>query len=351
MIIVNARFLTQKVSGVQRFAIELSKELKKRNAKIVFVTPSNILNHDLAAELEAQVIGYFKGHIWEQLDLPRFVNKHKSLLVNLMSTGPVFSKNHIATLHDVTFLKFPRWFSFEVVLFYKLTIPIFTRKAKHVVTVSEFSKREISNYLNVASEKITVIHNSVNFLQHDTPPKFNLVEENYILAVGSLDPRKNLIRLMEAFGRMKKFEKLKLVIIGDEKKIFSVPDYSEFRSESICFSGYLSDEQLMSAYAGASLFVYPSLYEGFGIPPLEAMHYGCPVVCSNVASLPEICGDAALYIDPLDVEDIVEKMTMILTNKTLKINLIKKGKKQLSKFNWSDSAIKLEEIIEKCSME
>ncbi len=352
-IFVNSRFLTQKITGSQRFAIEISKQLKKlAGNRFVFVAPKNIIHNDLAKELEVRVIGINTGHIWEQIDLPLYLKKQENpLLLNLVNTAPIFYKNKIVVIHDVSWKHFPYTVSKKFYLWYKFLIPKIAKNSKLLFTVSDFSKKDLIKELNINKDKIEIIYNSVS----DNFKFLSLSRKKNILSVASLQPYKNLEGLIKAFILLKdktKFSDFKLVLVGGyNKKVFSntkIFELSEGRND-IVFPGYLSDDELIKYYNKASLFVFPSFFEGFGIPPLEAMACGCPCVVSNVASLPEVCGDAAYYVNPYDIDDIARGIEKVLTDENLRQTLIKKGFENVKRFSWENSAKKIIEIVDKLS--
>jgi len=343
-IVINARFLTQKITGTQRYAVEVSKILSELNINTIFVSPNNVINEDIAYKLNFQKIGKFTGHLWEQFDLPFFLKKiGNPLLVNFVNTAPLFYKNQVVTIHDLAFLRHPEWFSKKFYLFYKFLIPKVAHSALKVITVSNFSKKEIISLLKIPEKKIEVVYGAVN--KKFKP--FYGEKENYILTVASLDPRKNFRNLILAFTKLK-LRDYKLIIVGRKNRIFSNKELNFLitKISNIEFTGYISEEELIKLYQKAKLFIYPSLYEGFGLPPLEAMACGCPVVVSNVASLPEVCGDAAYYVDPYDVENIAEGMYKVLTDKVLRESLIKKGLERVKQFSWEKTAREILKVIE-----
>jgi len=345
-IIVNSRFLTQRITGTQRFAVEISLKLKKLIPNIEFVCPKTILYKDIAQKLHVKTIGVNKGHLWEQLDLLVHLRRNSnSLLVNLVNTAPFLYKNQIVTIHDLAFLRHPSWFLKKFYLLYKFLIPKIVKKARKIITVSYFSKKEITNLLNVPSEKIEVVYCGISEQFIFNPL---IKKENYILTVSSLDPRKNLKNLILAFKKLK-LKNYKLLIVGSKNKVFSNHAIEQLIKETpnIEFTGYVSDEELVNLYQRAKLFVYPSLYEGFGLPPLEAMACGTPVVVSNVASLPEVCGDAAYYVNPYEVNDISRGIETVLKDEHLQKELIQRGLERTKLFNWEKSAKKVKKIIEK----
>ncbi|MFD2563576.1 glycosyltransferase family 4 protein [Aquimarina rubra] len=335
-VVVNCRFLTQPVSGVQRFAIEICKELKKANLDIIFVAPKNIIHKSLAKQLDVVEIGYFKGHLWEQMELKLFVAKEKALLICLCNTAPLFLKNQIITIHDLCFLNYPQWFSFYFRKAYSFLIPRIAKKAMHILTVSETSKKEIIDIIGIDENKISVIYNAVTpiFKSFETKKQKNLsIEGKYILSVSSHHPRKNFERLVFAFLDLG-ITDLKLVIVGNFHKHFKNENIKF--SDRVIFKENVDDRELMALYKNAELFVYPSLYEGFGIPIIEAMSLGTQVCISDIPVFREICGGYAVYFDPSSVNEIKESIKLAL----------KKPKEDhtnfLKKFDWQKSAVIVE---------
>ena len=345
MLTINSRFLTQNITGVQRFAIEISKQLKNiYGNNIEFVTPKNIIHENLAKELDAKVIGNKTGHLWEQIDLPIYLKQNNNpLLLNLANTAPLFYKKKIVTVHDLAYERFPQTFNWKFRLFYKLLIPSIIKSSKHIFTVSEFSKNEIIDFYKVNKEKISVIYNAVNPI---FKPNIENTKEKYILAVSSLNYQKNFHSLIKAFNLLDNKE-IKLYLVGNINRNFSSVNLMNLieNNKNIVFKGRVDDDELIRLYSNAICFVYPSLYEGFGIPPLEAQACGCPVIVSNVASLPEVSGESALYCNPYSVEDIREKIEILLNNEKLREDLIKKGFENIKRFSWEKSAKKIINII------
>lgn len=343
MLIVNARFLTQALTGVQRYAIEISKRLKKLDPTIIFVAPQNILHLDIAKELDVQIIGTKIGYFWEQIELPLYLQSIGSpLLFSPANMAPIFYKNKIVSIHDIAFVKHPHGFDWQFRLVYRLLIPMILKKSKKIITISQFSKKEIIDYYSLPPEKIAVIYNGIDekFYHHPNTEH----KEQYFLGVSSLDPRKNFKGLIEAFLKLN-HPSLILYIIGDQNNAFKNMDV--MTDKRIKFLGRVSDEELIDYYSGALAFIYPSFYEGFGFPPLEAMACGAPVICSNTASLPEVGGDAVMYINPCDTNDIRDKMLMVIENEKLRDEMIIKGYQQAMKFLWQDSVEKHLSIFQK----
>jgi glycosyltransferase involved in cell wall biosynthesis len=228
-------------------------------------------------------------------------------------------------------------------------IPRLTQKARHVLTVSEFSRREILDLLKPNPEKVTVVPNAVS----TTIARLaNEVTENrygrYVLAVSSLDPRKNFSTILDAFARLPKSD-CQLVLVGSESVIFIDPGLKKQIEQipNAVFTGYLGDRELVALYRHAICLVYPSIYEGFGLPPIEAMACGCPVIVSRTTSLPEVCGNAALYCDPYDPQDWADKISEIIGNPTLSNDLRLRGFSQIRRYSWEKSAQSILDVVKR----
>jgi glycosyltransferase involved in cell wall biosynthesis len=347
MLFINARYLTQELTGVQRFAEQISLSLNDIRDDIVFLSPPGILRKDVADQLHVKEIGRKSGHQWEQVELPRFLkNNGSGLLLNLGSTAPIFYNNQIVTHHDVTYKRYPESFSKKFRLFYSLLIPMMLKNSKKLLTVSEFSKKEINDIYGYPVDKIEIIYNAVS-------EKFKKSErlnesERYFLAVSSPNFHKNFHGMLKAFELLGSKYNVSLKIIGKTAASFSKQDFSSLikNSEKIKFMGRVDDDEMISLYQNALAFVFPSFYEGFGIPPLEAQSCGCPVISSNMASMPEVLRDSAIYFDPKNETDIASAMEKIILDSHLRTELISKGDANIQRFSWHDSAAKVSRIVD-----
>lgn len=267
---------------------------------------------------------------------------------------PIFApQKSVISILDISYIRFPE-------LFQKSDLNQLTKwtrysvgKAKGVFTISQTSKDDIIKEYGIPGYKIAVTYPGIRqglmikdegLSMEELKKKYGIKGE-YILFVGTLQPRKNIVRLIEAFSRVSRSSlipnTLSLIIIGKKGWLYEEILYApkKFNVENrVKFLDFVPDEDLPSFYKNAVCFVLPSLYEGFGLPILEAMKYGCPVVTSNISSLPEAGGDAALYIDPLSVEDIKKNLESIIQNSELRQKLIKKGYEQVKKFSWEKTA-------------
>jgi glycosyltransferase involved in cell wall biosynthesis len=263
------------------------------------------------------------------------------------------AKDRVVTIHDVYHLAFSKQLSYAQRIYANVVIKAAVKLSGNIITVSNFSKNEIIKYTGCNISKISVIYNGVK--NHGVKNDFNTVSEKYklpnkyVLYVGNVKPHKNLKKLLEAYlllnTRLQK--QYKIVIVG-KKDGFITGDSTLFGLiktipgliDSIVFTGFVDDEDISTIYHNASVFVFPSIYEGFGFPPLEAMSNGCPVIVSNKSSMPEICENAVIYFDPFNENEISEKLSEVLTNKDLQHQLIKRGKLLVENFKWETAASK-----------
>ena len=256
----------------------------------------------------------------------------------------------VTTVHDLTYIRYPETMDKKNLRRIRKDIGYSLQRSDRILAVSEFSKLELCQLLRVPEEKVSVVYNAPALSEEVTDAKTLFrkhgITKPYILYVGTLEPRKNLIRLMQAFEKLKQTEGIphQLVLAGG--KGWNSEDILEHaqKNPDILTIGYVTNAEKNALYQNASLFAFPSLYEGFGIPPLEAMHFGCPVVCANAASLPEVVGDAAELVDPMEVDSIAAGMLRVLTDESYRMKLVQRGYAQAKKFNWEDSANKLMQI-------
>jgi len=344
-ILINARFLTKPISGVERYARNLVRaltEVKQNQYNFVLLTHHGKLIDPPVNIKIIQDNSILTGHLWEQVRLPYLARKYKAdVLWSPCNVGPVFAKKHIVTIHDASVFAGPQWFSKRFRMLYGVLLPILGRRAKKIITDSNFSKGELIKYRVTYEEKLQVLPGGMcdSFFVLNTPSSKKVFSFRYVLAMGSGNPRKNVTMLVSAWKQLsvKIKRDRKLVILGGESRAFS-PDLLDSVPDDVYCPGFVDDKDLPVLYAGADSFVYPSLYEGFGLPPLEAMACGCPVVVSDAASLPEVCGDAAYYVDPYSVKSIAEGMYKVLSDGDLRQDLIKKGFERVKLFRWERTA-------------
>lgn len=314
---------------------------------------------------------------WEQIKLPfLFARENLDLLHIPHFNIPIFYPGKIAvTIHDLTIHRFStarattRWRPFNLVkrVVYKFVFMIALKRANIIFVPTDFVKDDLlSEYSWLKEEKIIVTYEGVGdafrLVSSNTKNVRNSnrvlskygVDKPYLLYVGSMYPHKNLERLVRAFSLVaEEYNDLSLVLVGKKdyfqeriKEEIEDNKYGIVDKDRIVFpafeveSGYVPDEDLAAFYKNALAFVFPSLSEGFGLPPLEAMQFGVPVVASNATCIPEVCGDAALYFDPRDRDDVVSKLRAVVKNSGLRKNLVQKGSENLEKFSWRKTAKK-----------
>ena len=335
---VNARFLTQDTTGVQRYAVEVSKRLKVLRPDARFLTPRGVKHPELEAQLGAETVGRSSGHGWEQGELLAYTRS--GALLSLCNTGPLAHPRQVVTLHDASPFAVPEAYSRAFRSWYRVVFAGLKRTARGLITVSHFSQRELGRYCGVRPERLEVIYEGAEhiFAALADPgilDKHALYDRPFLLAVGSSSPHKNfgtLVRALEKLGETS-FE---VVIAGGSNP--RVHATAGTLPDNVTHVGYVSDGELRALYEHAAGFVHPAYYEGFGIPPLEAMTLGCPVLVSNAASLPEVCGDAALYFDPFNEDDIAAKIQTFMQDEGLQTRLRTLGAAQAERFSWDTAA-------------
>ena len=304
---------------------------------------------------------------WRRLgvDLPSIVRREKVDVLHVTYAGPLQTACAVVvTIHDVAYKMHPEWFSIRDRVVLGSGIAWTIRRAGKVITVSEHARREMEAVFPFAGPKIEVTLGAAD-------PRFTKLEENrlneellaqkdircpFILAVGNLQPRKNLSHLINAFAKIKKHTGIshQLVIAGKalwrESEVYRAVREHGLENH-VVFTGYVPDEDLVQLYNQADVFVYPSLYEGFGLPVIEAMACGTPVVTSDSSSIPEVAGDAAMLVNPEDVESIAQGLETVVTNTSLKEALGRKGVEQARKFTWEKTAEQTLRIYREAGME
>lgn len=350
MLYINGRFLTQPMTGVERYAYSICMALAELGQPFTVVCPNGPVRKEYdVSRLNIIHYGFGGSHFWEQCVLPCFfVGKKDFLLLSLTGLGTILVRHKIMTIHDLSFLRSPSWFSRTYYFYYRFMTPLAARTSSHILTVSEFSKSEILHFYPFLSEdKISVVYNAINSSLFKTDNTVTAAKERFVLTVSSIDPRKNFPRLLEAFNGI---EGVKLYIVGDYNQVFQKQKGLLQDRNDVKFLGRVSDSELLELYNQADCFVMPSLYEGFGLPPLEAMACGCPVLVSDIPVVREICADAARYFNPHSVEDIRRAIREQLEcDDSTRNEQIRRGLENLDRFSWLRSGNKIVEIVEKSS--
>jgi len=273
---------------------------------------------------------------------------------------PMTPCRSVVTIHDCIHLRFPQYLPSRLGYAYaRSSLWVAAHRSARVLTVSEASKRDILEYFRVPESKVTVIYNAIDERFHEEPPADEVmrVQERYqltdpfILYAGNIKPHKNLERLIEAFHMVRRgeLEHVKLLIIGDEISKYATLRRAVHRyklHKHVRFFGFVPDATLAILYRLARVFVFPSLYEGFGLPPLEAMASGTPVITSNLSSLPEVVGDAAMLIDPYQPDAIAGAMRRVLQDERLRDDMRERGLARVREFSWGRSVKRVREIYD-----
>jgi glycosyltransferase involved in cell wall biosynthesis len=374
-ILINGRFLAQPVTGVQRYSIELLRTLDqlldefyidlgapnsttikqlgteiKRSAIAIFA-PSNIHTDLNLKHIPIHQVGYLKGHLWEQIELPFY--SRDALLINLGNTAPFFKRNQTVVIHDASVFAIPEAYIPLFSAWYQLLYKQLGKVAKQIITVSNFSKAELVKYCQIDPAKVQVAYLGKEHISSQVPDleflkQHGIGDRPFCLAVSSPSKHKNFGAVLEAIALLEKSNPeptelpFEVIVVGQANlKIFDPSTQSANTLDpirSVRYLGSVSDRVLKALYQTASCLIYPSLYEGFGLPPLEAMTCGCPVITSNSASLPEVCGDAVLYCDPHNPDDIAGKIQQLIGNKDLREDLRRRGLIQAEAYSWRTSA-------------
>ena len=360
-IAIDARILSLSTGRYVRQLLEKLQEVDKKNEYLVLLKRSDINKWDSKSDNFSKVVSDYSIYsISEQLAFCIQLYKLNVDLVHFtMPQHPIFYlRKFVVTIHDLTLLTHKPlrssnplselYSNFVKPAVFRLVLSSAIKKSDLIITPSLYVKNEIIKRFGTYSKKVTVTYEAADRLGVIGEPFENLVQEKYILAVGNAYPHKNLKKLVRAMDT----DSLKmktLVISGKEDSFYKqLRDYANRkRITNVVFTGYVSDGQLEWLYQNASLYVFPSLSEGFGLPGLEAMSYGTPVASSNATCLPEVYGDAAVYFDPTSVEDMARVISETLSDKELLAKLRKAGPEHAKKFSWKKMAEETLEVYQK----
>lgn len=348
-IFINGRFLARRPTGVDRYAIESIKAIEsliqEGNAAAcsyewTILAPKGAPKPDYIKTIKFKNIKPFSGTLWEQLTLPAYSIGSK--LINLCNSAPILKKNQLVVIHDATTKRVPEAFSKNFVRWYNFIIPILLKRAEVVATVSNFSEREIKACYKIDRRILVFQEGADHFQKINATPnimaRFNL-KRPYILAVGSLAPHKNFKTLISAIEQLNEPAFDCVIAGGTDPKIFASD--KKPLPKWVMHVGYVSDEELKALYENASLFVFPSTYEGYGLPPTEAMASGCPVLSSNTASMPEICGDAAYYFSPNDEMQLARMLNELAADHEQRNSMKLRGLQQSAALLWRNGALNI----------
>lgn len=353
-LVVNGRFLAAKPTGVQRVARQLLDQLHKHADRLEPLFKDGVaiqVPHSVAADRDGsgfpiKADGRLKGHAWEQLELPR--HSRGALLLNLCNTGPAASRHAITMIHDAQIYTMPSSYSRAFRQWYRFLLPLLGRRNRQILTVSHFSAAQLVEFGVAPADRISVIHNGVDHVLRFTSDRsinqaHGLLPQGYVVALASTQHHKNIGVLLRAFEQGE-LGATRLVLIGGT-------DAADFAAHGLTvpagtlFAGRVTDEQMRALMEDALCFAMPSLTEGFGLPPLEAMMLGCPALLAPCGALPEVCGDAALYADPRDPGAWAAGIRRLRDEPGLRDRMVAAGRAQSERFTWDAAGRRLIEII------
>jgi len=355
------------MDGIGLFTYESFKTIVKQHPEIEFVfifdrTPhTDFINQK---NISFKVLSPPTRHIylfkyWYQVALKKLLKKlDADIFIGTDGMIPLNTKTKtLSVIHDLNFEHHPEYLPKNIFNYYKKWFPKFTQKANRIVTVSEYSKADISKTYQIPPSKIDVVYNGANINFKPISAEGKKATQNkytngnpYFLFVGTLHPRKNLVNLFKAFDQFKSqtSSNIQLLIVGKKmwwtKEIETAFNQLQHK-ESIIFTGRVNNEDLYSITASAHTLTYVPFFEGFGIPLVEAMSCGIPVITSNITSMPEVVDEAALLVDPFSIDDISNAMIQVATNENLRKELSEKSIEQAKKFSWNNTANLLWESI------
>ncbi|ADK13605.1 glycosyltransferase family 1 protein [Clostridium ljungdahlii] len=343
--------------GIGRYCYEVSKAIYKQH-KIDFKIVIREEDKGLFSFADIEDLIIVEGiknakqrNFYEQFKLPKLIyKKYPDAIIHYPDTmAPIFAKNKvIITVHDLAFKSLKDAFTWKTTLWKNFITDLSIKKAHKIIAITEFAKNEILKYYPMVNDKISVVYNGFNNFSKEPIDVSNINQKildlkngKYILTVSTISPRKNIDGLIKAFGLIKdKICDYKLVIAGKNgwlyENVYKVVSNLGL-NDRIIFTGSINDDELKFLYKNASLFVYPSFYEGFGLPPLEAMSYGIPCVVSNRTSIPEVVGDAAIKVNPDNLNELGNKIFKVISNGKLCDFLRANSNKRLECFSWKKS--------------
>jgi glycosyltransferase involved in cell wall biosynthesis len=344
---INGRFLTHKVTGVQRYGREIVSALdalideddaRTRELSFEILAPKSA-KLDLALKhIPIRLAGWRSGQVWEQTYLGPSSSRR---LLSLCNTGPLFHAGQIVCFHDVNTIAFPKSYSLQFRMAYRVLTPLLGKTARRVATVSEYSATQLIEHGIARREKIFVAYNGSEHAQRwaaNAAAAGALSEKrDRILLLGSLAPHKNIGLILGLADRLKA-EGLRVCVVGGANAQIFNAMAGGLEHDNIEWLGPVNDDRLAELFGSALCLAFPSLAEGFGIPPLEAMTLGCPVVSSDATALPEVCGDAALYASPFDADAWMDAFKRLRDEPALRTDMIARGHARARQFSWRKSA-------------
>lgn len=347
---INGKFTAQRTTGVQRVASRLVQALDAvaEPGRWVLLCPPGAMPPRLR-NIAARGPGRagWPLHAWEQATLPWAA--HDGLLLNLAGSAPAFARRQAVLLHDAAVFDHPQAYTAAFVAWYRWLFRRLALRAEALFTVSAFSRERLALHLGLVPERFTLLPNGADHLDAVAADEavlaaHGLSGRRFLLAVGSANPTKNLPALVAAFAQLRD-PALRLVIVGGQNPQVFAGEAGAADPPGVQRTGPLDDAPLKALYQHATALVFPSLYEGFGLPPLEAMACGCPVAAARAASMPEVCGEAALYFDPHDVASIAAALRAVADDDALRRHLQQAGRERAAGYRWDRTAQLLNSAI------
>ena len=367
-ITINCNPLTESLAGIGNYLLSLVKQFEALRSDLEWryqygmERPRSVLRSDAALGSVTKTAKGMKEAVATRA--PGLYNLARSfrrdILVRFAKESDVYfepnvialnfrAKRVVTTVHDFSCYHHPEWHPEERIANFRQNFLRGIERTDAIITPSSFVAEEAREYLNWDREIVTIYHGIRDVFLEAVAEARGPVESDYSLCVGAVEPRKNLVRLLQAWDNLPQntVDGQKLLIVGSKgwknKDVFSLVENMDGR---VMFFGGVTDKKLAELYRNARCLIYPSLYEGFGLPPVEAMACGCPVVVSSASSLPEVCGDAAQYIDPCDVDSMTDGIRQVLDSESNRQRLIQAGKQRSKLFSWRKSALAHIEVFE-----
>jgi len=351
---MNGRVLAKpSAGGVGRYTHRLLSEFKDMTDECSFVAVGAEEVPDVPRQIEVDdqvpVHSGLRAHLWEQISLPlKLRSRGFDVFHTPAGHPPVISGTPlVTTIHDISPITNPEWFADTYVALYRLLTPLAICASERIITVSDFARREILDRYPAARGKVVAIHNGVVPRDStDTVRYRQIATGEYLLFVGSVNPRKNLMGLLKAYRQYRRQTKdpYPLVLVGPDNDVFAETDLPDV--DGVQQLGFVSEPKLTWLYSNAALFVFPSLYEGFGLPILEAMSVGTPVVTSNRGAMAEVADDAAHLVDPTEPAAIASGIQDVLGDDEYHETLSQRGKSHSAQFSWSRTARQTLEVYD-----
>jgi glycosyltransferase involved in cell wall biosynthesis len=368
-VVINATNIGRCLDGIGTYSLNVVRELASIETDLQFIIYVNRSGAEHLADISfpdhfsVRWVSHrvspdhrFRGHLLRWLHSNYLSLKHRRSLIFVTSQlEAIFLRsNQMIMIHDIIPRLFRRQHRKQY-YFFRYYLPLVLRRAACVITPSEHTRKLLGQMYGLDEARIRVVHNGVHPSASPRPEPNRKKADEFILYIGRIVHMKNVMGLLHAYARIADKIPHRLVIAGADRQLVGMPEVARLMDGimgegRVVFRGYVPSREIEQLLKGASVLVFPSFYEGFGLPPLEAMASGCPVVVSNVASLREVCGEAAFYVDPYDIESIADGLRTVLTNPELRRELIEKGLERSRLFSWRESAMQHVRLFQESSI-